>query len=220
MAIARIHHYVPQMYLTGFANDKDQCFVVDASTRKSFTSSTANIAAERDYNTIEVQGVPADALERELAKLEGVIAPGIKCVRETASFGENGKDREDIINLIAILAVRNPRTRNDMGKLYIADLRHALAHRIPLYIPPYVIQAPDEAAYKDFETKMSDAIKKHDFAGYDRLSAEQMKLGRFRPWVQHSFEENAAPIVFHAQTLADFNTVEELGRKMLDELRR
>jgi hypothetical protein len=65
---------------------------------------------------------------------------------------------------------------------------------------------------------MSEAIKKHDFAGYDRLSVEQMKLGRFRPWVQHSFEENAAPIVFHAQMLADFNTVEELGRKMLDEL--
>jgi hypothetical protein len=118
MAIARKHHYVPQMYLTGFANDKDQCFVVDASTRKSFNSSTANIAAERDYNKIEAQGVPADALEKELGKFEGVIAPGIKRVRETASFGENGKDREDIINLIALLAVRNPRTRNDMDKLY------------------------------------------------------------------------------------------------------
>jgi hypothetical protein len=118
MAIARKHHYVPQMYLTGFANDKDQCFVVDASTRKSFPSSTANIAAERDYNMIEAQGVPADALEKELGQFEGVIAPGIKHVRETASFGEKGKDREDIINLITLLAVRNPRTREDMNKLY------------------------------------------------------------------------------------------------------
>jgi hypothetical protein len=118
MAIARKHHYVPQMYLTGFANDKDQCFVVDASTRKPFASSTANIAAGRDYKKIEAQGVPADALEKELGKFEGVIAPGIKRVRETASFGENGKDREDIINLITLLAVRNARTRNDMNKLY------------------------------------------------------------------------------------------------------
>jgi hypothetical protein len=118
MAIARKHHYVPQMYLTGFTNDKDQCFVVDASTRKPFISSTANIAAERDYNKIEAQGVPADALEKELGKFEGVIAPGIKRVRETGSFGESGKDREDIINLIALLAVRDPRTRNDMDKLY------------------------------------------------------------------------------------------------------
>ena len=74
---------------------------------------------------------------------------------------------------------------------HIADLRHALAHRIPLYIPPYVIQTADEAAYKDFEAQMFDAVKKHDFARYDQLSVEQMKLGRFRPWVQHSFEENA-----------------------------
>ena len=53
MAIARKHHYVPQMYLTGFANDKDQCFVIDAAIRKPFSSSTAKIAAERDYNKIE-----------------------------------------------------------------------------------------------------------------------------------------------------------------------
>jgi hypothetical protein len=103
---------------------------------------------------------------------------------------------------------------------HIGELRHALAHRIPLYIPPYVIQKADEAAYRDFEAKMSDAIKKHDFEGYDQLSVEQMKLGRFRPWVQHSFEEGGVPTVFHAQMLADFNTVEELGRKMLDELHR
>lgn len=103
---------------------------------------------------------------------------------------------------------------------HIADLRHALAHRIPLYIPPYVIQTADEPAYRDFETKMSEAIKEHDFAKYDKLSAEQMALGRFRPWVQHSFEENARPTVFHAQMLADFNTVEELGRKILEELAR
>src|SRR5580693_6682103 len=116
MAVARKHHYLPQMYLTGFANDKDQCFVVDASTRKAFTSSTAKIAKEQDYNTIEIQGVPADALEKELGKLEGVIAPGIKRVRETASFGASGENREDIINLITLLAVRNPCARHDNGQ--------------------------------------------------------------------------------------------------------
>jgi len=47
-----------------------------------------------------------------------------------------------------------------------------------------------------------------------------LKLGRFRPWVQHSFEEKAKPVVFHAQMLSDFNTVDELSRKMLDELAR
>jgi hypothetical protein len=101
---------------------------------------------------------------------------------------------------------------------HLADLRHALAHRIPLYIPPYVIEEKDHAVYRELEAKMTEAATKHDFAEYDRLAGEQMKLGRFRPWVQHSFEENAQPIVFHAQMLADFNTVDELARKMLMEL--
>ena len=103
---------------------------------------------------------------------------------------------------------------------HLTDLRHALAHRIPLYIPPYVIETKDEVAYKDFEIKMAEAAKKHDFTEYDRLSVEQLKLGRFRPWIQHSFEEKAKPVVFHAQMLADFNTVDELGRKVLEQFAR
>ena len=101
---------------------------------------------------------------------------------------------------------------------HMADLRHALAHRIPLYIPPYVIQRKDLDAYKDFEARMAEAAKKGDFIEYDRLSSEQFKLGRFRPWVQHSFEEGSKPVVFHVQMLADFNTVDELAHKMLNEL--
>jgi hypothetical protein len=103
---------------------------------------------------------------------------------------------------------------------HLANLRHALAHRIPLYIPPYVIEAKDERAYHEFETQMAAAGKRGDFNEYDRLSAEQLRLGRFRPWVQHSFEENSNPVVFHAQMLADFNTVDELAHKMLGEFAR
>lgn len=109
------------MYLSGFTNAQNQCFVVDASTGKTFTPSPAGIAAERDFNLIDAPGVPADALEKELGNFEGVIAPGIRRVRETATFGKNDVDREDIINLITLLAVRNPRTRKDMNKLF-ADL--------------------------------------------------------------------------------------------------
>jgi hypothetical protein len=36
----------------------------------------------------------------------------------------------------------------------------------------------------------------------------------------HSRTENAHPIAFHPQLLADFNTVDEFGRKMLEELGR
>src|SRR4051794_14841879 len=108
---ARKHHYVPEMYLSGFVGRKGQCFGVDAERRRPFKSRPKGIAAQRDFNLIEAQGVPPDALEKELANFESVIALGIKRVRESATFGEDGKDREDIINLVTLLAVRNPRTR-------------------------------------------------------------------------------------------------------------
>ena len=52
------------------------------------------------------------------------------------------------------------------------------------------------------------------------MSAEQEKLAVFNPIMTHSFEEEAKIVVFHAQLIADFNTIEELGRKMLEELDR
>ena len=126
MVVAKKHHYVPQMYLSGFANAAGQLYAVNAEERKCFRPSPANIAAERDFNTIEAEGVPPDALEKELARLEGEIAPGVKRIRETASFGEDGKDREDVITLIALMALRNPRSRKDLGELYSQLVRAML----------------------------------------------------------------------------------------------
>ena len=123
----RKHHYVPKMYLSGFANAKGQNWCADSSTHKKFLTAPENIAEERDWNRIDYEGVPGHALERELGKFEGVIAPGINRVRETASFGEGGKDREDIINLVTLLAVRNPRTRDFMHNFYADILRTMVA---------------------------------------------------------------------------------------------
>ena len=103
------------------------------------------------------------------------------------------------------------------------NYRHALAHRIPLYIPPYTVSRDQEAAYKELEERKTEAIKRRDFAEYDRLSAEQDARGAFRPWIMHSFEEMAKPVVFHPQLLSDFDTFDTivaLGQKMLREFDR
>jgi hypothetical protein len=100
------------------------------------------------------------------------------------------------------------------------NYRHALAHRIPLYIPPYTVSKDKEAAYKEFEERKTQAMKRRDFAEYDRLSTEQDATGAFRPWIMHSFEEKATPVVFHPQMLSDFNTIVVIGQNMLRELNR
>lgn len=100
------------------------------------------------------------------------------------------------------------------------EFRDALAHRIPLYIPPFII-TPDVAdEYNRLERESEAAMRAGKFEEYDCLQKEQKKLGRFRPWMTHSRTENAASIVFHPQLLADFNTVSEFGKKMMEELNR
>ena len=102
----------------------------------------------------------------------------------------------------------------------MGNFRHALAHRIPLYIPPYVVAKDRQTAFNECERLMAEAINRHDFEEYDRLSVDQMKLATFKPWMQHSFSEGQPPIVFHAQLLSDFATIEALGLKLLEELNR
>ncbi len=100
------------------------------------------------------------------------------------------------------------------------NYRHALAHRIPLYVPPYIITQDKEAAYQELGTRMSTALKCGALDEYDRLSEAQNALGEFKPIMTHSFVEQARPIFFHSQVLIDFNTIEALGRKMFEELDR
>jgi len=102
----------------------------------------------------------------------------------------------------------------------MAGFRHALAHRIPLYIPPYGVRESDKTACQDFETRMAEALKQRNVAEYERLSAEQLKLAKFQPWIQHSFGEGAGPVYFHPQLLADFRTVDEIAWKVLEQLDR
>ena len=101
---------------------------------------------------------------------------------------------------------------------YLESFRHSLAHRIPLYIPPYIVTHANEPAYRELQDQIADAARRMDFAERDRLAVEQKQWTVFRPWMQHSFIETAQPIVFHCQMLADFNTIDELGRLLLDEL--
>jgi|SRR5208337_2350506 len=77
------------------------------------------------------------------------------------------------------------------------NFRHALAHRIPLYIPPYVVKKDDVEAYEALERDKITALFSGHLAEHKRLDAEQKKLIVFMPWMQHSFHEGADPLVFH-----------------------
>lgn len=101
---------------------------------------------------------------------------------------------------------------------YLENYRHALAHRIPLYIPPKTLGDGDGSEWKRLEAEMAKAVQEHDFQRYDNLFAEQKALGTFQPVMTHSFGEKAKPVLFHGQLLCDFATVVEIGENLFKEL--
>lgn len=103
---------------------------------------------------------------------------------------------------------------------FLDDFRHALAHRIPLYIPPYIIDTNDLSEHQRFDQLITGARLRADEQEVERLTVEQLKLGTFKPIMTHSFQEEAKHVIFHSQLLINFNTLDELGHKFFDELER
>jgi len=103
---------------------------------------------------------------------------------------------------------------------HLKIFRDALAHRIPLYIPPYTILKDKEAVHRELVTGKFDALKRRDRDEYERLEADRKALATFAPVMTHSFEEKAIFIEFHPQLLTDFDTIEAIAQRMLKELDR
>ena len=118
VSIARRHHYLPASYLAGFTtygNKDDQFFVLDFQTGKSFKTSPKNVAVERDFNRVNVDGLAPDAIENALAPFEQEAARAIMTVLESSEF-PTGMDYHRILNLLCLMAVRNPSLRNTVNQ--------------------------------------------------------------------------------------------------------
>ena len=117
---ARNHHWVPQCYLKGFAKSrskKAKLYVIDAMARKAFRTTPRNVAAARDFNRIEVDELPPNAIENELSSFEGQVDKALERICVQREFS-NADDRIFVFNFIALLAVRNPRRRESSRKFH------------------------------------------------------------------------------------------------------
>jgi len=99
---------------------------------------------------------------------------------------------------------------------YLKEYRHALAHRIPLYIPPFCLNPEEFKQYENLEKQRFEAIEQNNLQMLNQINEEQDRLGKFIPLMKHSYGENSC-VVFHAQILADWNTIVDIAEKFLDE---
>lgn len=75
--------------------------------------------------------------------------------------------------------------------------RHALAHRIPLYIPPKPLDEVAAAKFARLEARVSGPG--WDWAEWPGVLAAQRRLGTFEPVTMHSIGDGARPVRFHGQ---------------------
>lgn len=101
---------------------------------------------------------------------------------------------------------------------YLSDYRHALAHRIPLYIPPLYIVNEDADEYRSLDSLWHEAVisDKHELA--DELNEKMNKLGSFQPFMVHSFREKHPHISFHMQIIEDWTLICDLCNLVFDEI--
>ncbi len=124
-SISRKHHYVPQGYLADFTQQrtkKSQLNVLDIETGRCFRTSPENVASKRDFNRVDIDGHPPDAVENALSGFEGEAIGAIRRVIGLQEFPSE-HDLILILNLVALLAVRNPLLRATFNQFRERTLR-------------------------------------------------------------------------------------------------
>jgi hypothetical protein len=105
----------------------------------------------------------------------------------------------------------------DWHEKYLKSFRDALAHRIPLYIPPAEFTPEEGEHYNQLESRKLDLIRGMRWQELDELYDEQAQIGRPSFVFLHSYEEEAPkPILFHPQLLCDGLAIVEFGSLYLE----
>lgn len=113
---AKLHHYVPQSYLRGFATEKERITAIPLDrSRSHFTASVKNVAAQTHFHTVPEAEEP-DGFEKILSAVEGEAADIIRRV-EAGEFPLPEDDRSSLSFYLALQAVRGPDTRRTMEQL-------------------------------------------------------------------------------------------------------
>lgn len=119
---AKLHHYVPQGYLRGFATGRERITAVPLDrTRSSFTTGVKNVAAQTHFHTVPGAEEP-DGFEKILSVVEGQVL-GIIRRMEAGEFPLPEEDRKSLSFYLALQAVRGPDTRKTIERLQAKMVR-------------------------------------------------------------------------------------------------
>lgn len=102
---------------------------------------------------------------------------------------------------------------------YLVDYRHALAHQIPLYVPPYVIPRESLAEYDDLSKQWEQALIERKFDTAEEIEKRREKLGYFDPFFAHSRLKKPKLMLFHSQILQDWGAIKVISELAVEEIK-
>lgn len=119
--VSKLHHFVPQAYLRGFANERQQVVAVPLSGKKPFQTVVKNVAAQTHFNRIEEAAEP-DEFERALSTVEDIA---MKVVRKLVEGRTpiSADERANLAYFIALQAERGPDARRTREFLLRQSMR-------------------------------------------------------------------------------------------------
>jgi hypothetical protein len=100
---------------------------------------------------------------------------------------------------------------------YVKSFRDALAHRIPLYIPPAQFTPDEGEQYNRLEAEKVECITAMRWERLDQIWSEQTAIGVPCFTFLHAFSEDdpPSPILLHPQMLSDARSIVEFGMLFL-----
>ena len=100
----------------------------------------------------------------------------------------------------------------------LENFRHALAHRIPPYVIPYILNKKDKKKQMELIDSYMNSIINNDSDKCKKIKNEIKSIGIFAPYLTHSYSEKSHKIIFHGQIIIDLKTIIEIAEKLLNEL--
>lgn len=104
-------------------------------------------------------------------------------------------------------------TMETWHKEYLKNYRDALAHRIPLYIPPCTLTPEEGERFNALEREKFECFTPERLDRLDEIRKEQASLGSACAIFLHSFEgeDRSKAVQLHPQMLCDAMSVAECG---------
>jgi hypothetical protein len=123
MTIAKIQHYVPQFLLRHFGNGKkDQVWVYDKSTYRSFPSNTKNVASESRFYDFEFEG-QSHSLEPWLSDLETKAKSVISVILNSDNVSILANEQRLILGQFLAVQLTRTKTFREEWNAFPAMLR-------------------------------------------------------------------------------------------------